>query len=64
MFTRVDDSIFLLPDPILDRFCSKISSEIEHPIETLHPEGTSIHATNYRNLNNLGLCDIDFIFIY
>jgi hypothetical protein len=73
IFTRVlyllkccpdDDSTFPLPDPILDRFCSKILSEIGHQIETLFLERTSIervlHATNYPNLNNLGLCDIDF----
>jgi len=73
IFTRVlyllkrcpdDDSTFPLPDPILDRFCSKILPEIGHQIETLFLERTSIervlHATNYPNLNNLGLCDIDF----
>jgi hypothetical protein len=59
-----DDSTFPLSDPILDRFCSKILPEIGHQIETLYLEGTSIerilHATNYLNLNNLGLCDINF----
>ncbi|CAF2878107.1 unnamed protein product [Rotaria sp. Silwood2] len=72
IFTRVlyllkycpdDDSTFPLPDPILDRFCSKILPEIGHQIETLFLERTSVervlYATNYPNLNNLGLCDID-----
>jgi hypothetical protein len=57
-----DDCTFPLPDPILDRFCSKILPEIGHKIETLFLERTSIervlHATKYPNLNNLGLCDI------
>jgi len=52
-----------LPDPILDRFCSKILPEIGHQVTTLFVEATSmeriLHATNYSNLNNLGLCDID-----
>jgi hypothetical protein len=59
-----DNSAFQLPDPILDRFCSKILPEIGHKIESLFLEQTSIervlHATNYPNLNNLGLCDIRF----
>ena len=64
-----DDSTFPLSDPILDRFCSKILPKIGHQIETLYLEGTSIerilHATNYPNLNNLGLCDIYLsIYIY
>ena len=73
IFTRVlyllkycpdDDSIFALPDPILDRFCSKILPEIGHRIKTLYLEQTSmkriLHATNYPNLNNLCLYDIDY----
>ena len=61
-YSPVNDSTFPLPNPILDRFCSKILPEIGHQIETLYLERTSIervlHATNYPNLNNLGLCDI------
>jgi hypothetical protein len=63
-YSPVDDSTFPLPNPILDRFCSKILPEIRHQIETLYLKGISIepllHATNYPNLNNLGLCDIHF----
>jgi len=62
-YCPVDDSTFPLSDPIIDRFCSKILPEIGHQIETLFLERTSIErvlrATNYSNLNNLGLCDID-----
>jgi hypothetical protein len=62
-YCRIDDSSFPLSGPILDRFCSKILPEIGHQIETLYLEETSIervlHATNYPNLNTLGLCDID-----
>jgi len=62
-YCRIDDSSLPLSDPILNRFCSKILPEIGHQIETLYLEGTSIervlHATNYPNLNNLGLCNID-----
>jgi hypothetical protein len=61
-YCPVNDSTFPLPNPILDRFCSKILPEIGHQIETLFLERTSIervlNATNYPNLNNLGLCDI------
>ncbi len=63
-YSPVDDSSFPLPNPILDRFCLKILPEIGHKIETLYLKGTSIepvlHATNYPNLNNLGLCDIHY----
>ncbi|CAF4077709.1 unnamed protein product [Adineta steineri] len=62
-YCRIDDSSIPLSGPILDRFCSKILPEIGHQIETLYLERTSIErvlrATNYPNLNNLGLCDID-----
>ncbi|CAF1448111.1 unnamed protein product [Rotaria sordida] len=62
-YCRIDDSSLPLSDLILNRFCSRILPEIGHEIETLYLEGTSIervlHATNYPNLNNLGLCDID-----
>ena len=62
-YCRIDDSSISLSGPILDRFCSKILPEIGHQVETLYLEETSIervlHATNYPNLNNLGLCDID-----
>ncbi|CAF0832410.1 unnamed protein product [Adineta steineri] len=62
-YCRIDDSSIPLSGPILDRFCSKILPEIGHQIETLYLERTSIErvlrATNYPNLNSLGLCDID-----
>jgi len=63
-YCSVDNSTFPLSNPILDRFCSKILPEIRHQIETLYLKGISIepvlHATNYPNLNNLGLSDIHF----
>ena len=72
MFTRdlcllrhcsYDDSIFPLPDSTIDRCCSKILPDIGHQIESLFLERTSIervlHATNYPNLNNLGLYDVN-----
>ncbi|CAF1367407.1 unnamed protein product [Adineta steineri] len=62
-YCRIDDSSIPLSGPVLDRFCSKILPEIGHQIETLYLERTSIrrilHVTNYPNLNNLGLCDMD-----
>jgi hypothetical protein len=62
-YCRIDNSSFPLSARILNRFCSKILPEIGHQIETLYLEATSIervlHATNYPNLNDLGLCDID-----
>ncbi|CAF4162363.1 unnamed protein product [Adineta steineri] len=61
-YCRIDDSPCPLSGPILDRFCSKILPEIGHQIKTLYLKGTSIErvlTTNYPNLNNLGLCDID-----
>ncbi|CAM4845161.1 unnamed protein product [Rotaria magnacalcarata] len=58
------DSTYPLPDPILDRLCSKILPAIGHQIESLFLERTSIErvlcATNYPNLIDLGLCDIQF----
>ncbi|CAF3279969.1 unnamed protein product [Rotaria sp. Silwood2] len=63
-YCRIDNSTIPLPDSILNRFCSKILPKIGHQIETLYLERTSIervlHATNYINLNKLGLCDIHY----
>ncbi|CAF3363351.1 unnamed protein product [Rotaria socialis] len=63
-YCRIDNSTIPLQDSILDRFCLKILPKIGHQIETLSLERTSIErvlrATNYPNLNNLVLCDIDF----
>ncbi|CAF4768329.1 unnamed protein product [Rotaria sp. Silwood1] len=63
-YCPVDDSTFPLPDPIIDRFCSKILPEIGHQIKTLFLSRTSIervlYTTNYPNLNHLGLCDIEY----
>jgi hypothetical protein len=57
-----DDDDRTLPNPVLDRFCSKILPEIGHQIETLSLEQTSIgrvlNATNYPNLNDLRFCNI------
>ena len=58
-----DDSIYPLPDPILDRFCLQILPEIHHKIKWLNLESSSMKrillATNYPNLYGLGLYDID-----
>ncbi|CAF0789333.1 unnamed protein product [Adineta steineri] len=60
-YCPIHDSTSPLPDSITDRFCSKILPEIGHQIKTLFLSRTSIErvlrATNYPNLNNLGLCD-------
>jgi hypothetical protein len=59
-----DNSTEPLPDPILERFCSKILPEIRHQVTSLCLETTSVerilHATNYPNLNHLGLYDINY----
>jgi hypothetical protein len=73
MFTRdlcllrhysYDDSIFPLLDSTIDQYCSKILPDIGHKIESLFLEQTSIErvlqATNYPNLNHLGLCDVNY----
>ncbi|CAF4018567.1 unnamed protein product [Rotaria sordida] len=63
-YCPIDDSTFPLSDTIIDRFCSKILPQIGHKIKTLFLSRTSIervlHATNYSNLNHLGLCDIEY----
>lgn len=63
-YSPVDDATVPLPNPILDRFCSKLLLRIGHQIETLYLKGSWIervlYATNYSNLINLGLCDIQF----
>ncbi|CAF3960244.1 unnamed protein product [Rotaria sp. Silwood1] len=63
-YCPVDDATFPFPDAIIDRFCSKILPEIGHQIQTLFLSRTSIervlYATNYPNLNHLGLCDIEY----
>jgi hypothetical protein len=52
-----------LPDVVLDRFCSQILPEINHQINWLDLELTSIdrilRATNYPNLYEIGLYGID-----
>ncbi|CAF0959553.1 unnamed protein product [Rotaria sordida] len=54
---RLDGSICSLPYPMLDRFCSKILPEIDHKIEELNLESSSMGrillATNYPNLHRL-----------
>ncbi|CAF1465152.1 unnamed protein product [Rotaria sordida] len=58
-----DDSIYPLPDSILDRFCSQILSSIHHKIKWLNLESSSmkriLRATNYPNLYGLGLYNIE-----
>jgi hypothetical protein len=59
----VDELISPLPDPILDRFCLQILPQIHHQIKWLNLESRSMErillATNYPNLNGLGLYNID-----
>ncbi|UJR29813.1 hypothetical protein I4U23_017357 [Adineta vaga] len=59
-----NETISPLSDLTLDRFCSKILPEIGHRIQTFYLERMSIkrilHATNYPNLNNLSLYDMDY----
>lgn len=59
----VDKCIYPLPDPMLDRFCLQISPKIHHKIKWLNLESRSMErillATDYPNLNGLGLYDID-----
>ncbi|CAF3552388.1 unnamed protein product [Rotaria socialis] len=59
---KFDDIISPLPDPMLDRICSQILPSIHHKIKSLKLESTSmdrILATNYPNLNGLGLYGLD-----
>ena len=62
-YCSYDDSIIPLPDSTLERCCSKILPKIGHQIQSLFLERTSIervlHATNYPNLNNLALYDMN-----
>lgn len=63
-YCSIQDTTFPLPDSIIDRFCSKILPQIGHQIKSLSLSRASIervlHATNYPNLNYLGLFDISF----
>jgi hypothetical protein len=58
-----NDSIYPLPELKLDRFCLQILPEIRYQIKRLDLESSSIErillATNYPNLYELGLFDID-----
>ncbi|CAF4071255.1 unnamed protein product [Rotaria sordida] len=59
----LDKFIYPLPDPMLDRFRLQILPKIHHKVKWLNLESTSMErillATNYPNLNGLGLYDID-----
>lgn len=58
----LDDITYPLSDPMLERFCSQILPSIHHKIKWLNLEPTSMQrilATNYPNLNGLGLYCID-----
>ncbi|CAF4715779.1 unnamed protein product [Rotaria socialis] len=59
----LDKFIYPLPDPMLNRFYLQILPEIHHKVKWLNLESTSMErillATNYPNLNGLGLYDID-----
>jgi hypothetical protein len=58
-----DDSIYPLPNPILDRFCLQILPEIYNQIRWLNVEPSNmeriLRCTNYPNLYGLGLYGID-----
>ena len=58
-----DGSVSPLPDLMLHRFCSQILPKIHHQIKSLHIELLSIEkiicATNYPNLYDLGLYNLD-----
>ncbi|CAF0755522.1 unnamed protein product [Rotaria sordida] len=58
----LDDSIYPLPDPMVDQFCLQILPEIHHKIKWLNLELLSMErillATNYPNLYGLGLYDL------
>jgi hypothetical protein len=58
-----NDRICPLPDPILDRFCLEILPEIDHKIQWLYVEPTSMErifrVTTYPNLYGLSVRGID-----
>ncbi|CAF3802715.1 unnamed protein product [Rotaria sordida] len=58
----LDDSIYPLPDSMVDQFCLQILPEIHHKIKWLNLELLSMErillATNYPNLYGLGLYDL------
>jgi hypothetical protein len=60
---RLDDSIYSLSYPMLDRFCSQILPQIHHKIEWLNLESSSMAhillSTNYPNLYGLGLYGLE-----
>ncbi|CAF4648677.1 unnamed protein product [Rotaria sp. Silwood2] len=63
LMTFLNDSIYCLPDLILDRFCLQILLEIHYKIKWLNLESISmeriLRITNYPNLYGLGLYGID-----
>ncbi|CAF3264438.1 unnamed protein product [Rotaria sp. Silwood2] len=63
LMTFLNDSIYCLPDLILDRFCLQILLEIHYKIKWLDLESISmeriLRITNYPNLYGLGLYGID-----
>ncbi|CAF3632741.1 unnamed protein product [Rotaria sp. Silwood1] len=63
LMTFLNESIYCLPDLILDRFCLQILPEIHYKIKWLDLESTSmeriLRITNYPNLYGLGLYGID-----
>ncbi len=58
-----NSSIYPLPDPILDRFCSQILPEVHDKIRWLYLESSSMKrillSTNYPNLYGLALFAIE-----
>ncbi|CAF2966232.1 unnamed protein product, partial [Rotaria sp. Silwood2] len=58
-----NDSIYPLPDPMLDRFCSEILPKIHRKIKWLDVESSSMErillVANYSNLYGLALYNID-----
>ena len=59
----LNNAIYRLPCPTLDRFCSHILPEIHHKIKWLDIESSSIErvllSTNYPNLSGLGLYNLN-----
>ncbi|CAF0889332.1 unnamed protein product [Rotaria sordida] len=58
-----NNSVYPLPDCVLDRFCLQILPEIHHQIKWLHLESSSLKrillSTNYPNLFAVGVFDIE-----
>jgi hypothetical protein len=58
-----NDSVYRLPNPILDRFCLQILPKIHHKVKWLNIESSSMTrillCTDYPNLYGLGLYNLE-----